>query len=161
MLAADLSQLPAGRVIVDASFLLGLADQDGDAVRFMDVRTRAWITAVNFGEVLYKLGQTGRPAVQTEQIFVGLGITVDEVSLADVRPFPDLKNIDAASRAAQTAPGLPPGKIKSLSLADMTCLGYALRRGLPVLTGDQHWLSLAAHGLAVSVYDFRDVSLTL
>lgn len=161
MLAADLSQLPAGRIVVDASFLLALADQDSDAARFMDVRTRAWITAVNFGEVLYKLGQAGRPAVQAEQIFVGLGITVDEVSLADVRPFPDLKTIDSASRAAQTAVGLSPDKIKSLSLADMTCLGYALHRGLPVLTGDQHWLSLAAYGLTVSVYDFRDVSLMM
>jgi ribonuclease VapC len=154
-------QLPAGRVVVDASYLLALADQDADAARFMEIRSRAVITAVNFGEVLYKLAQAGRPAAETEQIFLGLGITLDEVALTDVRHFPDLKGIDAASRSAQHAASTSAGSVKSLSLADMTCLGYALHRSLPVLTGDRHWLSLAAHGLTVAVYDFRDPALTV
>ena len=38
---------------------------------------------------------------------------------------------------------------------------HALERDLPVLTGDKHWLSLSVHGLEVSVFDFRDPSLTL
>lgn len=153
--------LPAGRIVVDASFLLGLAEQDSPAARLIDVRVRAAITATNFGEVLYKLAQAGLPAPQTEQIFLGLGIAVDDVSLADVRHFPDLKGIDAVSRSAQKAAKVPPDRIKSLSLADMTCLGYALHRRLPVLTGDRHWLSLATHGLNVAVYDFRDTAVTL
>jgi PIN domain nuclease of toxin-antitoxin system len=154
-------RLPGGRVVVDASYLLALADRNADAARFLAVRTRAVITTINFGEVLYKLAQVGRPAVQTEQIFLGLGIKVDEVSLTDVRHFPTLKDIDAASRSAQHAAGLPTGAVKSLSLADMTCLGYALQRSLPVLTGDGHWLSLADHGLRLAVFDFRDPELTL
>lgn len=148
-------------MVVDASFLIGLADHDRDAARFTDVRARASITATNFGEVLYKLAQVGLPAARTEQIFLGLGITVDDVSLADVRHFPDLKRIDAASRSAQAAAKVPTEQIKTLSLADLTCLGYALQRGLPVLTGDQHWLRLAAHGLTVAVHDYRDSALTL
>ncbi len=156
-----MSQLPSGPIVIDASFLVGLADQERDASRFLEIRSRATITAINFGEVLYKLAQRGRAPAETEQIFVTLGIRIDEVSLADVRHFPDLKKFDAASRAAQQAAKVPLDKIKSLSIADMTCLGYALERHLPVLTGDQHWLTIPPLGLNLEVHDFRDASLTL
>ena len=119
------------------------------------------ITAVNFGEVLYKLAQAGRSAMQTEQIFLALGFAIDEASLPDVRLFPDLKRVDALSRAAQTKAKVASDQIKTLALADMTCLGYALHRGLPVLTGDRHWTTLGEFGLTVAVYDFRDTALTL
>lgn len=153
-------QLPAGPVLADASFLVAIAESDPDAARFVSVLRRSSVTTVNFGEVLYKLAQKAGMAVQTtEQVFAGaLGVMIEPVELAVVRHFSALKQIDAASRSAQTASGAAP--VKSLSLADMTCLGYAIERGLPVLTGDKHWLTLAEHGLRVSVYDFRNLSLS-
>lgn len=119
------------------------------------------ITSVNFGEVLYKLDQrSGMPPVQTEQLFSALGITVDDVSLGAVRSFADLKKMDAASRSAQLAQGTPADQVKTLSLADMTCLGYALHRSLPVLTGDRYWTTLHSHSLRLNVYDFHDGELS-
>ncbi len=51
--------------------------------------------------------------------------------------------------------------MKSLSPGDMCCLSHALERDLPVLTGDQHWLTLGAHGLTLRIFDFRDPALAL
>lgn len=79
--------------------------------------------------------------------------------MAVVRHFAALKRVDAASRRAQQAAGAP--QVKSLSLADMTCLAYALEAGLPVLTGDKHWTTLSSYGLTLAVYDFRDGSPTI
>lgn len=148
--------LPAGSVLADASFLIAVADQEADAARFVPILQRCLITSVNFGEVLYKLAQKARmPAAQTEQVFVhALGVVVEGVQLADVRTFPELKTIDAASRAAQLSAGV--AAVKSLSLADLT---VAAARGLPVLTGDKHWTTLGAHGLPVQIFDFRDRSV--
>ncbi|MHB1929779.1 MAG: PIN domain-containing protein, partial [Acidimicrobiales bacterium] len=73
--------------------------------------------------------------------------------------FADLKEIDALSRADQAARGV--ARVKSLSLGDMCCLAHALQHNLPVLTGDQHWPTLSAHGLTLQVFDFRDPALTL
>jgi PIN domain nuclease of toxin-antitoxin system len=154
--------LPSSRLVVDASFLIDVADQEPYAARFLTARERMVIPAVNFGEVLYPIfDDSGMPAAQTEQNFAALGISIDDVPLADVRHYPELRRIDAASRAAQAAAGVPSPQIKSLSLADMTCLGYALQRQLPVLTGDRHWTTLGALGLNLDVFDFRDSAITL
>ncbi|MGC8511948.1 MAG: hypothetical protein ACP5P1_02770 [Acidimicrobiales bacterium] len=51
--------------------------------------------------------------------------------------------------------------MKSLSLGDMCCLAHALEHDLPVLTGDQHWLTLGAHGLTLRIFDLRDPALAL
>jgi len=46
--------------------------------------------------------------------------------------------------------------VQTLSLGDLCCLGYAAVAGLPVLTGDRHWMTLQPLGLGVDVYNFRD-----
>jgi PIN domain nuclease of toxin-antitoxin system len=152
--------LPSGRVLLDASLLVGVAERHASAVRFVPRLRGAVATSINFGEVLYLLSQrAGTPVAATEQMFVSvLGVKVEPVDAAVVRHFPELKRIDAVSRAAQTAAGAH--QVKSLSLADMTCLAYAMEHTLPVLTGDKHWTTLHRHGLAPSVFDFRDRSLT-
>jgi len=151
--------LPSTRLVVDASFLIALAEQDPDAARFVSMVSRAVVTSVNMGEVLYKLDQrAGMTAASTEHLFTRvLGLQVDAVDLAVTRHYPELKRIDARSRVAQTVGTTP----SSLSLADMTCLAYAQEAGLGVLTGDRHWTTLSAHGLDVPVYDFHDASLTV
>jgi PIN domain nuclease of toxin-antitoxin system len=147
--------LPAGPLLADASFLIGVADALPTATRFVSVLNRCVVSSVNFGEVLDMLARkTGRAAQVTEQTFVRLGVKIENVGIDDVRAWPVLKDVDAASRAAQTAAGL--SKVKSLSLTDLTYLGFAEHRHLPVLTGDRHWTTLGLHGLSAAVYDFRD-----
>lgn len=66
--------------------------------------------------------------------------------------------MDAARRDEQKNNG---EKAASLLLADLCVLGHAWSIDAPVLTGDRHWSTLAAHGLTVPVYDFRDPSTSL
>lgn len=157
-----MTALPAGLVVADASFLIAIAERDPDAARFTPALARCEVTAVNFGEVCYKLHQrAGMAEARTTLLFTqALKVAVRPVELDHARRFPELKAIDAASRAAQSAAGTRP--IKSLSLADLTCLAFAMCAGnAPVLTGDKHWTTLVAHGLPVTAYDFRDPNLTL
>ena len=153
-------KLPSGPLLVDASFLIGLADQEPAAARWVSVLKRCQVTSVNFGEVAYKLHQrTGVSADETAHTFVtSLGVTVQPVVLDDVLHFPQLKDIDQASRATQRQDGVQ--ELKSLSLADMVCLAAAQARRLPVLTGDRHWATLAQHGLQCQVFDYRDEATT-
>jgi len=153
--------LPGDRIVVDASFLISIAEREPPAVRFVSVLKRSSISAINFGEVIYKLAQkTGVGAAATEATFCGaLSVRVDAVTLVHVRHFERLKALDLVSRAAQTPAGVTP--VKSLSLADLACLAYASDSALPVLTGDKHWLTLNAHGLGLSIFDYRDPALTV
>lgn len=156
-----MTALPGGLVVADASFLIAVAERDPDAVRFVPALGRCQVTAVNFGEVCYKLHQkTGMDAARTTHVFTQvLNIDVKPVDLDHARLFPRLKVIDAASRAAQTAEGVR--QVKSLSLADITCLAFAMcAGGAAVLTGNEHWTTLGPHGLSVTAYDFRDPSVT-
>lgn len=154
-------KLPGGQIVVDASLLVAMSDREATATRFVPQLRRAVVTAVNFGETLYKLEQiSGLAAVTVEATFIGLGVDVVPVSLPVARRFSELKAVDQSSRTAQRAAGLSKGRIKSLSLADIVCLGFAWESGLPVLTGDQHWTTLGPHGLPVRVFDFRDRALT-
>lgn len=152
--------LPSTSLVVDASFLIALADQEPEASRFVPVLARSIVTSINMGEVLYKLDQRAStlPA-KVEHLFTNvLGVQVDSVDLAVTRHFPELTRIDARSRSAQTAAGI--AAPRSLSLADLTCLAYAMEAGLAILTGDRHWSNLAPHGLAVAIFDFRDLAVT-
>ena len=47
--------LPAGKILVDASLLIGIIDSDSDACLFVPILPRCVVTSVNFGEILYKL----------------------------------------------------------------------------------------------------------
>lgn len=156
-----MSALPSTSLVVDASFLIALADQEPAASRFVPVLARSIVTSINMGEVLYKLDQrASTPPAKVEHLFTNvLGVQVDSVDLAVTRHFPELKRIDARSRSAQTAAGI--AAPKSLSLADLTCLAYAKEAGLAILTGDRHWSTLALHGLTVEIFDFRDLAVTL
>jgi PIN domain nuclease of toxin-antitoxin system len=152
--------LPDGPVVVDASFLVGIATQQRGAARFASLLSRSIVTSINFGETLYKLKQlSGTTAASTEAIFSNLGVSIEPVDLSVVRHFPHLKEVDDRHRKSQESS--PDKGSKSLSLADIVCLGFSRARGLPVLTGDKHWLQLDSQLLGVSVFDFRDPALTV
>lgn len=145
--------LPDGPVVVDASFLIALMVRDVNAARFVTVVPRAQIVAVNFGEVLYKsLEKVNRAPSDVEAMLDGIGLTITDLDVRHARRFPELKRIDNTTRGTDAT--------KSLSLGDMACLAFAWEAGLPVLTGDKHWLALPPFGLRVEVYDYADPMLT-
>ena len=152
--------VPGGLVVVDASFLIDLFRSQPEAQGFLSVLGRAVVTTVNLGEALYKLGQssTTKPA-NIEGALTGSGLTIVDVGVLVARRFLELKDIDKKSTTAQERAGRGPAK--TLSLGDLVCLGYALEHHLPVLTADRHWTTLAKHGLAVPVFDYRDPVTTL
>lgn len=154
---AKTATVPGGEVLVDASLLVAILDNEPAALPFVAVLSRAIATSVNFGETLYKVEQlSGVGPRLIETALLGLGLRVEPVGIAVARHFNDLKSIDTASRKAQRAARVSAGKIKSLSLADIVCLAFAIEERLPVLTGDKHWCTLRPHGLAVEVFDYRD-----
>ncbi len=152
--------LPQGALLADASYLLGVAQSNAQASRFLSALPRTKVTAVNLGEVMYKLAERARrPPQQVAGMFGAQGVTVAPFELTAAMHFADLKRIDALSRAEQERRGTE--RVKSLSLGDMCCLAHALQHDLPVLTGDQHWSTLEAHGLTLEIFDFRDPALTV
>lgn len=151
--------LPAGPIVVDASYVLALLDDEPAATRLAEVMNRAVLTSVTAGETFYKLAAgSGLSAVDSEQILRSLGAHLIDLPLAAATHFPTLRRIDAARRAEQKHRGEPAA---TLSLADLCVLGYALAANLPVLTGDRHWSTLHRHGLTVAVHHFRDPELTV
>ncbi len=152
--------VPAGPVVVDATLLIDVIRGGNAAKRFTRVLSRAEVTSVNFGEVLYKLGMADSLAPdEVEAALTATGLSVVSVNLGVSRRFLELKQIDERSRAAQRRAGAT--SPKSLSLADIVCLGYAAETGYPVLTADRHWTTLGKHGLTVAVFDYRNPKTTL
>ncbi len=153
--------LPPGKILVDASLLIGIIDSDPDACLFIPILSRCVVTSINFGETLYKLEQLLDVEPQkVESAFVGFGLQIDAFGLSSARYFSTLKNIDELSRDAQLVAGVAKSAIKSLSLADLACLSYGLDAKLPILTGDKHWCTLRRHGFEGEVFDFRSPATT-
>ena len=149
--------LPPGAVVLDASVLIGIVDRNRDAQAFVGILPRARVTAVNFGETLYRLKtMANADPLRVEQALLATGLVVEPFGRESARHFPELKAVDLACRIAQRSAGVPEESVKSLSLADLSCLAYALEFDLPVLTGDRHWCELRKHGLRLAVFDFRD-----
>lgn len=153
--------LPAGKILVDASLLVGIIDSDRDACLFIPILSRCVVTSINFGEMLYKLEQLlDADPQKVESAFVGLGLQIDSFGLSAARNFNGLKKIDELSRSTQLAAGVAQHMVKSLSLADLVCLSYGLDAKLPILTGDKHWCTLSQYGYGGVVFDFRSPATT-
>jgi len=152
--------VPSGEVVLDATLLIDLVRRRAPGPSYVSVLKRAKVTSINFGEVLYKLaGASTTPASTIEAALLSTGLSVVDVDLGVTRRFVDLQAIDRGSAAAQQRGGVE--RVKSLSLADMVCLGYALEYSLPVLTADVHWTTLSRQGLVLDIYDYRDPLTTL
>ena len=146
--------LRAGRVVLDASYVIALLDGEEAAQAFAPLLSRAVLTAPAAGEVFSKLHTAS--AVEPGEVeggLVALGVELVDLPVAAAHHFPALRAVDAARRAQQRENGERP--VRTLSLGDLCVLGHALHTQLPVLTGDRHWATLALHGLAVEVHLFR------
>lgn len=87
------------------------------------------MSAVNVGEVVAKLRDLGMPEATVETVLGGLQL--------DVR----VHDWDAALASGFLRPTT---RSAGLSLGDRACLALAAALGLPAVTADRSWLSVAA-----------------
>jgi ribonuclease VapC len=113
--------------VLDASAVLARLRQERGSDVVQARASGAFISAVNYAEVIGKL--------------IDLGVSHDAVSIAvgdlelAILPFDE---IDAARAGALRAVT----RHRGLSLGDRACVALAERLGLPVLTADRAWAEL-------------------
>lgn len=113
-----------------------LRDEPG-AAKVADAIAQARMSRVNYAEVVSHFIHVGMPSDQVDAMLRPLPMTIVEADKA-------LATIAGHLRAATADAGL--------SLGDRFCLALAQRDGLPALTADKQWRTIAdAVGVAVSV----------
>jgi PIN domain nuclease of toxin-antitoxin system len=138
-------------VVLDASAVLAWRDREPGALDVVDpLLSSALVCAVNGGEIRYKAAETGDDPDALVADLVALGVEFVPFTDRQARHLPGLRELDRAAREGRRG-----GKPGRLSLADLCCLALAVEIGARVVTGDQHWTRLVAHGLAVTVTDYR------
>jgi PIN domain nuclease of toxin-antitoxin system len=124
-------------VIIDASALLALLLDEPGAAKIADVIADARMSSANYAEVVRHLIRAGVRADQVEALVGPLPLTIVEVDEA-------LATIAERLRATTDEAGLAMGAL--------SCLALAKRDGLPVLTADKRWRTVAdAVGVTVVV----------
>ena len=114
-------------VVLDASALLALMNDEPGAITVGETLTEAVISAVNLAEVVSKLVDRGMPEAQ---IFDDLG----ELDLSHV-PFDVQQAYATGLLRTATRP-------RGLSLGDRACLSLAMQLASPVITADRVWTEL-------------------
>lgn len=123
--------------VLDASALLALLYQEPGADIVAEVLTEACMSSVNYAEVVSHFIRAGMPAEQVSAMLRPLPMTIVDADQT-------LATLAGHLRAATAEAGL--------SLGDRFCLALARRDGLPALTADRQWRSLAdAAGVQVLV----------
>lgn len=125
--------------ILDASAVLAyLYDEPGGERVTAVLRGRAFVSAVNWCEVLSKIEDRGWPTHPDFPVrFRRLRAPLEILAFDEV--------------AARTAASLRrPTRTANLSLADRCCLAMGRERNLPVLTADHPWADLEV-GVAVQL----------
>lgn len=118
-----------GRVVLDASAILVLINDEPGAAAVAEALEDAVVSAVNLSEVVGKLLETGMPRQEGENILGGLGL--------EVYPFDEA--------AAWNTGALRSGTKKAgLSLGDRACLALAKELCLPAVTADSTWAKISA-----------------
>ena len=123
--------------VLDASALLALLKEEAGAAKVADAIAASRMTSVNYAEVVSHFIHAGMPASEVDAMLHPLPMTIVEADQG-------LATIAGRLRAVTTEAGL--------SLGDRFCLALALRDGLPALTADKTWRTIAdAAGVKVSV----------
>ncbi|MBO9378114.1 PIN domain-containing protein [Sphingomonas histidinilytica] len=124
-------------VVLDASALLALLKEEAGAAKVADAIATSRMTSVNYAEVVSHFIHAGMPADEVDAMLHPLPMAIVEADQA-------LATIAGRLRAVTAEAGL--------SLGDRFCLALALRDGLPALTADKTWRTIAdAAGVKVSV----------
>ena len=122
-------------VVLDASALLALLNQEPGSQVVAAALSRAAISAVNLCEVVTKLADAGMPEAAIREVVEGLSL--------EVEPFDMEQAYEAGMLHTIT-------KSLGLSLGDRACLSLARQLNLPVLTADRTWEQLNI-GVAIRV----------
>jgi PIN domain nuclease of toxin-antitoxin system len=115
--------------VLDSSAVLAVILEEPGADRVEAYLPGAKLSAVNLGEIVAKLRDLGMPAQTAEAVLDGLQI--------DIRPH---DRNDALSAGFLR----PVTRAAGLSLGDRACLALAASLGLPAVTADRSWQSIAA-----------------
>ena len=114
-------------VVLDASALLALLNQEPGHKEVARTIPDAAISALNLSEVAAKLAESGMPEDVIRETLQGLALEVHDFGR------------ELAFRSAMLRPAT---RHKGLSLADRACLALGQRLDLPVLTADRAWKGL-------------------
>lgn len=109
------------RIVLDASALLCLLNDEPGAVRVADVLTRSLIGATNFAEVVSKLRERGLSLDEVREALGGLHL--------DVRPL-------SQNQAMLIGDMRPATRPLGLSLGDRACLALAIELNVEIYTTD-------------------------
>ena len=124
-------------VVLDASALLALLRDEPGAAKVADAIADARMSSVNYAEVVSHFIHAGMPADHFDARRRPLPMAIVEANQA-------LATIAGRLHAVTAEAGL--------SLGDRFCLALARRDGLPALTADRQWRTVAdAAGVTVSV----------
>lgn len=114
-------------IVLDASALLTVFNNETGADRVLDMISTAVISAVNLAEVATKLQERGMPGDRVRANIEALELRVE--------PFDEQLAVETGLlRAATRGAGL--------SLGDRACLALARARGATALTTDRAWAKL-------------------
>ena len=117
-----------GRVVLDASAILALLNDEPGAAAVAAALEDAVVSAVNLSEVVAKLREVGLSREEADEALGGLGL--------EVQPFDEAAAWAAGTLRAAT-------RRAGLSLGDRACLALARELGVPALTADAAWLKAA------------------
>jgi PIN domain nuclease of toxin-antitoxin system len=124
-------------VVLDASAVLALLNQESGSEAVSQLLDRAAISTVNLSEVIAKLAEAGVPQVAAVQILDNLNL--------EVISFDQAQAIEAGMLRPIT-------KSLGLSLGDRSCLALGLALNQPVITTDRQWANLS---LAIEIRVIR------
>lgn len=116
-------------VVIDASALLALLQQEPGAERVAEALVGGAMSVANLAEVAAKQVDLGLDA----------SVLVDRVEALGIRTFPVTRE-DVATQARIRR--LDVGGRLGLSLGDRLCLALGLRLDVPVMTADRVWAGL-------------------
>ena len=115
-------------VVLDASALLALLHQEPGAAKVAEVLAQARMCSVNLAEVVSHFVHLGMPPAAVDAMLHPLPVAI-------VTADEGLAHIAGRLRAVTASAGL--------SLGDRFCLALAQRDGLPALTADKQWRTVA------------------
>ena len=115
------------RVVLDASAVLALLNDEVGAKIVQESLSGAIISSVNFAEVVTRLTLLGMPEKEIREAL--------DILALDITPFDEEQAFLAGILAIKT-------KQLGLSLGDRACLALALKTGSAALTSDKVWQAL-------------------
>ena len=127
----------SNKIVLDASALLCLLNDEPGADRVADVLTRSVIGAANLAEVVSKLRERGLPLDEVKEALGGLHLDVRPMTPGQAMIVGDLR---------------PTTKSLGLSLGDRACLALALEMRTEVFTTDA---ALAAADVDLTLTNVR------